>query len=82
MLQTANPWLQDWELLDNTDTYDRLSLGALNLYPNEKDEALVLLYILYFLVVGIPVFFKDDGETIRTFRQNLAYYLLKGNLPV
>ena len=85
MLKRANNWLsEDWALLGDVATKMRLNMNAANLRlaPAAHDEAVILLYTLYFIVMGVPVFFKGDLEVVRTFRQQLAYNLLKGNLPM
>jgi hypothetical protein len=85
MLKQANNWLsEDWALLGDVASKTRLNMNAANLRlePAAHDEAVILLYTLYFIVMGVPVFFKCDLEVVRTFRQKLAYNLLKGNLPM
>ena len=49
--------------------------------PNKTLHAIFVIYVIYYLFLEVPVYFRLDGASGKTLRENLAYYCLKGNLP-
>ena len=78
-LYAANiAYLGEWSLVDSLGI---LLLGQLSAEEiPEEDRALALLYILYSLILLVPVYFECD-DFVQKYRENFAYYLTKGNLP-
>ena len=71
-------FLREWELSDS------LTMLLLHQLPEEavreQDKALALVYIMYSLILSVPVYF-EESDLKRKYRENLAYHLTKGNLP-
>ena len=80
MLQQANASLCAFSLQAFAGPVD-LCAAIKDLHPLKSDHTIVLLYFLYFFVLHIPIYFTEDDIPVK-FRENLAYFLIKGHLPM
>jgi len=57
-------------------------LKTVNSIVEKKElQAVFIIYVIYYLCMEAPVYFRLDGDCGKTLRENIAYYCLKGNLP-